>query len=200
MWNDQLNTPDAYGGFWLAQRNSAGGVVATAPALLRFARNHRIRVGSPGQSNSSGIGSLLANPGNHSWSSSHSGSLRGTSTLLWQMGGGRTNRIPANFGAWLDDPTDPVVLGQDGGVKISEITFSDMCTLPGDVTVAALFNQRQDQRAPRSNVSSESSNDSSGVYNRIVDFLADATCQVDGQGWPAMSDPHAQLQAPVICP
>jgi CubicO group peptidase (beta-lactamase class C family) len=200
VWNDELNTPDAYGGFWLAQRNSAGGVVATAPTLLRFARNHRIRVGTPNQSNSSGIGALLANPGNHGWSSSHSGSLRGTSTLLWQMGGDRTNQIPADFGAWLDDPTAPVVMGQDGKVKIQEITFGNMCTLPGDVTVAALFNQRQDQRAPRSNVSDESTSDASNVYNRIVDFLADATCQVDSQGWPEMAEPGAQLQAPLVCP
>ena len=44
VWNDELNTPKTYGGTWLATANTAGGFVATAPALLKFARNHRVKV------------------------------------------------------------------------------------------------------------------------------------------------------------
>src|SRR5262249_54702697 len=47
-WGTAANTPTAYGGVWLAQRNSAGGLVATTDALLKFARNHRVKVGAPG--------------------------------------------------------------------------------------------------------------------------------------------------------
>ena len=197
VWNQNLNTPAAYGGVWLAERNSAGGLVATTSALLKFARNHLIKVGTPGDG-ATGIGSLLPAPGVHASSSSHNGSLPGTSTLLWQMAGNRTNMKPFDAGAWKKDPSTPLTLGQDGGVVISESLIGSNCNLPSDVVVAVMFNQRQDRRAPRSSVSSESTSSASTVYGRIRDFLGAAACEVNADGWPALADPGPVVLAP--CP
>lgn len=199
VWNDEKNTPSAYGGFWLAERNSAGGIVATAPALLKFARNHRIKVGSPGDG-ASGIGSLLAAPGSYGSSSSHNGSLPGTRSWLWQMGGFRTNNVPVDSQAWNDNPAAPLDLDPNGAVLVNESTLGSGCNLPSDVAVAVVFNQREDRRAPGSNVSSQSNSSSSTVYGRIIDYLGAATCQVASQGWPVLGAPDAIVQGPIVCP
>jgi hypothetical protein len=198
VWNDEENTPTAYGGFWLAERNSAGGIVATAPALLKFARNHRIKAGSPGDG-ASGIGSLLAAPGAYGSSSSHNGSLSGTRSWLWQMGGFRTNNIPFDSQAWNDDPSAPLDLDPNGAVLVNEGTVGFGCNLPSDVAVAVVFNQREDRRAPNSNVSSQSGSSNGTVYGRIIDYLGDATCKVAQQGWPVLGAPNAIVQAPPVC-
>ena len=197
-WGTSANPPTAYGGVWLAQRNSAGGLVATTPALLRFARNHRVKVGTPGEG-ATGIGSLLQSPGIYGSGSSHNGALPGTSSLLWQMGGSRTNRLPQPVGAWELDAAVPLPLDVNGNVRINENTFgASTCSLPSDVAVAAIFNQRQDRRAPTTlnnpafNATGNSSNGT--VYGRIVDFLGDAACEVDADGWPALAEPQAQIQ------
>ena len=70
--------------------------MATTSALLKFARNHRVKVGTPGDG-ATGIGSLLAAPGAYGSSSSHNGSLPGTRAWLWQMGGVRNNRLPLDW-------------------------------------------------------------------------------------------------------
>ena len=189
------NAPAAYGGIWLAQRNSAGGIVATTSALLRFARNHRVKVGRPGDG-ATGTGSLLAAPGSYGSSSSHNGSLPGTRSWLWQMGGNRTNNIPFDFGAWNPDPAAPLDLDNDGNVVVSEITIGSSCNLPSDVAVAVIFNQRQDRRAPSSGGVGSSN---STVYGRIIDFLGDAACKVNQQGWPQIAEPPAQLQVVPDC-
>jgi len=197
VWNQNLNTPAAFGGVWLAERNSAGGMLASAPALLKFARVHRVKVGTPGDGGS-GIGSLLPAPGAHATNSSHSGSIVGTRTLLWQMAGNRTNRLPFPAVAWNPDPTAPLNLDMDGQVLINEGTIGSNCNLPSDVVVAFLINQRQDRRAPRSNVAPKSTSSNSNVYQRITDFLANAACQVDNQGWPDLSDNGPVIALP--CP
>jgi CubicO group peptidase (beta-lactamase class C family) len=198
VWNDQENTPTAYGGIWLAERNAAGGMVATAPALAKFARNHRIKVGNPNDG-STGIGSLLPTPGTHTSSSSHNGSLPGTRTWLWQMRGERTNWLPFDAGAWNSDPSAPLDLDGDGDVLIDEGLIGNKCTLPSDVTVAVLFNQRQDRRAPRGNVAGMSNSSNATVYGRIIDFLGAAACEVEQLGWPQMADPPAVLAIQPPC-
>ena len=197
VWNDELNTPVAYGGVWLASANSAGGLVATAPALLKFARNHRVKIGTP-YDGSTGIGTKLPAPGAHTVSSDHGGSLDGTLTELWQMNGQRTNRVPSDGGSWKSDPSAPLDLDDEGRVIVSEPLVSKSCTLPSGVVVAALFNQRQDQRAPFSNRSSDSTSDPVRVYFRIKDLMANAACKVEVEGWPEISDGGPVLQAP--CP
>ncbi len=198
VWNDDRNTPEAYGGFWLAERNSAGGLVATAAALLKFARNHRVKVGSNGDG-ANGAGSLLAVPGSYGNGSSHNGSLPGTRSWLWQMGGSRTNQVPFDTMAWNDDPSAPLDLDPNGAVLIDEATLGFNCSLPSDVAVAVVFNQRQDRRAPESNVSQQSTSSNSTAYGRIIDYLGDAACEVAAQGWPALADPQAQVQALPVC-
>jgi hypothetical protein len=54
-----------------------------------------------------------------------------------------------------------------------------------------MFNQRQDRRAPRSGGVGNATN--RGVYGRITDFLGDAACKVDSQGWPQNAEAPAQL-------
>jgi CubicO group peptidase (beta-lactamase class C family) len=198
VWNDEENTPTAYGGIWFAERNAAGGLVATAPALLKFARNHRIKAGSPNDG-SSGIGSLLPSPGTHTSSSSHNGSLPGTRTWLWQMAGSRTNWLPFDSGAWNSDPSAPLDLDNDGDVLINEGLIGTNCALPSDVAVAVLFNQRQDRRAPRGNVAGMSNSSNGSVYGRIIDYLGSAACQVEQQGWPQIADPPPVLIAQPPC-
>jgi len=202
-WGTSANTPTAYGGVWLAQRNSAGGLVATTDALLKFARNHRIKVGAPGDG-ASGIGSLLDAPGVYGSGGAHNGALPGTSSLLWQMGGNRTNRLPQPVGAWELDGGVPLPLDVNGNVRINEVTFgASTCNLPNDVAVAAIFNQRQDRRAPSTlnnpafNATGNSSN--ATVYNRILDFLGDAACKTNLQGWPVLAEPPAQIQMVPDC-
>jgi hypothetical protein len=194
-WNTSTNTPGPYGGIWLAQRNSAGGIVATTSALLRFARNHRVKVGVPNEG-ASGTGSLLPAPASYGSGSSHNGSLPGTRSWLWQMGGTRTNNVPVNWGAWNDDPSAPLDLDQNGNVVVGEITLGSSCTLPSDVAVAVIFNQRQDRRAPTSGGVGSSN---STVYGRILDFLGDAACKVNAQGWPQTAQPPAQLGVLPTC-
>jgi hypothetical protein len=190
QWSQAKNAATTYGGIWLAQRNSAGGIVATTSALLRFARNHLIKVGAPGDG-ADGIGSLLDTPGNYGASSSHNGSLPGTRSWLWQMGGPRTNFLPLDTGAWNPDPAAPLDLDQNGNVRINENLVGHACVVPGDVAVAVMFNQRQDRRAPESGGVGNSTN--GNVYTRIADFLADAACKVNNQGWPPMAEPPAQV-------
>jgi len=202
-WGTSANTPTAYGGVWLAQRNSAGGLVATTPALLRFARNHRVKVGTPFEG-ATGIGSLLPAPGIYGQGSSHNGALPGTSSLLWQMGGARTNRLPQPVGAWELDAAVPLPLDVNGNVRINEVTFgASSCNLPNDVAVAAVFNQRQDRRAPttlnNANFNPTGNSSNATVYGRIVDFLGDAACKVAIQGWPALAEPQAQIQMQPVC-
>ena len=195
VWNDQENTPTPYGGFWLAERNGAGGIVATTSALLRFARNHRVKVGSPFEG-ATGTGSLLPAPAAYGSSSSHSGSLSGTRSWLWQMGGLRTNRIPDPVGAW-DDPTAFLPMDGMGNVVVTEVLKpKSQCELPSDVAVAVMFNQKQDRRAPSSGSVGASDSD---VYGRIREFLGDATCEVDANGWPAVAEPQAQIALPPVC-
>ncbi len=198
VWGTDANAPSPYGGIWLAQRNSAGGIVATTSALLKFARNHRVKVGTPGEG-ATGIGSLLAAPGAYGSSSRHNGSLPGTRSWLWQMGGVRNNRLPLDWGAWTSDPSMPLDLDEDGNVRIDEATVAaSSCNLPSDVAVAVIFNQRQDRRAPGSGGVGNSTN--SAVYGRIIDFLGDATCQVlAGEGWPAFGEAPAQLAVQPNC-
>jgi len=64
--------------------------------------------------------------------------------------------------------------------------------------IAVMFTQRQDRRPPRSGVSSQSTSSASAVYGRIVDFLGDAACEVNADGWPVLADPGATVLAP--CP
>jgi hypothetical protein len=46
-------------------------------------------------------------------------------------------------------------------------------------------------------VSQSGSNTNSSIYDRILDFLGDATCQVDAGGWPALGELAAQQ--PQVC-
>jgi hypothetical protein len=110
------------------------------------------------------------------------------------MGGDRTNNVPADFGAWNPDPAAPLDLDNDGKVVAAEITFGSSCELPSDLAVAVMFNQRQDRRAPSSG-SVGSSN--STVYGRILDFLGDAACQADLQGWPQLG--LSKAAPPPVC-
>ncbi|MCH6562503.1 MAG: hypothetical protein IH800_08825 [Myxococcales bacterium] len=114
------------------------------------------------------------------------------------MAGNRTNRLPFPAVAWNPDPTAPLNLDMDGQVLINEGTIGSNCNLPSDVVVAFLINQRQDRRAPRSNVAPKSTSSNSDVYQRITDFLANAACQVDNQGWPDLSDNGPVIALP--CP
>ncbi|HEX5045068.1 MAG TPA: serine hydrolase domain-containing protein, partial [Candidatus Polarisedimenticolaceae bacterium] len=198
VWSTSANTPSPYGGIWLAQRNSAGGIVATTTALLKFARNHRVKVGTPFEG-AAGTGSLLAAPGAYGSSSSHNGSLPGTRAWLWQMGGARNNRLPFEWRAWNPDPAAPLDLDENGNVLVDEATLiASSCVLPSDVAVAVIFNQRQDRRAPSSGGVGNSTN--GRVYGRIADFLGDAVCQViAGEGWPGFGEAPAQLAVQPSC-
>ena len=93
-----------------------------------------------------------------------------------------------------------MVLAREFGKVIIGETLSpeSSCTLPANVALAVAFNQDADQRAPWENVSPESdSNTNSSIYGRILDFLGDATCQVDAGGWPALGELPAQQ--PQVC-
>ncbi|MGH9869524.1 MAG: serine hydrolase [Candidatus Polarisedimenticolia bacterium] len=193
-WNMEANTPRAYGGVWLAQRNSAGGLVATTSALLKFARDHRVKVGTPFEVNG-GIGSKLVSPGAYGGGSSHNGSLPGILSWLYQMGGDRINRVPTPTGAWNPDPTAPLDVDPNGLTIINEATVGKACSLPSDVAVAVMINQNQDPRAPAATAAGNSNN--GNVYGRIIDIMADAACTVDAQGWPAMAEPQAVLFNPI---
>ena len=197
-WNLEPNAPRAYGGVWLAERNGAGGLVVNAEALLKFARNHLVKVGTPGNNANNGIGTLLQNPGTYPSPSSHSGQSAGARAWLIQWGGQqRTNQLPTNSGAWKSDPAAPLDLDQDGKVVIGETVLGSQCTPPNNVALAVAFAQDADQRAPWENVSAQSNGNTNGsIYGRIVDFLGDATCQVQAGGWPGLGDLPAQL-APV---
>ena len=115
------------------------------------------------------------------------------------MGGQRTNFIPQDGSAWEDDPSAPLDLDGQGMIQVNENLLGSVCTLPSDVAVAVMFNQREDQRAPSGNVSPLSSSTNSTVYGRIIDYLADATCQVASNGWPALGDAPAQLGVIPTC-
>lgn len=197
VWDTSSNTPSAYGGVWLAQRNSAGGMVATTSALLKFARNHRVKVGAPGDGNI-GIGSLLNPPASYGSGSSHNGSLPGTASWLWQLGGFRANNVPLPWFSWHSDPTAPLDLDENGNVEIEEATIlASSCVLPSDVAVAVVFNQREDRRAP--GIGGVGSSSNNVVYGRIFDFLGDAACKVDAEGWPQLAEPPAQIAMQPDC-
>jgi hypothetical protein len=156
-----------------------------------------VKVGAPNDG-ANGIGSKLPAPAAHPASSDHGGANDGVLTELWQMKGDRTNRLPFDAASWKSDPAAPVDLDDKGRVVIAEGLIASSCTLPPDVVVAALFNQRQDQRAPFANVSGDSTSDPAIVYFRIKDFLASAACEVAAEGWPAISDGGPVVAAP--CP
>ena len=130
VWNYDRNALATFGGLWLAEWNSAGGTVATGPALIRFARNHRVSVGSP-NSGSNGTGSRLAAPAAHINTSRHNGSLPGTRTMVWQMAGETWNvQIPFPALAWNDDPSAPLDLDASNRVKVDEGLITSSCGLP----------------------------------------------------------------------
>lgn len=200
VWNLDPNTRRAYGGVWLAERNGAGGLVASAPALLKFARNHLVKVGSPNDDPTNGIGTLLQNPGTYTLPfSSHSGQTAGGRAYLVQWDGTlQTNFLPQPTGAWNPDPAAPVDLDQNGQVIVAETTIGFACTPPNNVALAVAFNQDSDQRAPWDNVSDLSGNSTNGsIYGRILDILGDVTCKVAASGWPVLGDLPAQ--APPVC-
>jgi hypothetical protein len=186
VWSTQPNTRRAYGGVWLGQRNSAGGMVATTSALLRFARNHRVKVGTPFEQ-AGGTGTLLAAPAAYGGGSSHNGSLPGILSWLWQMGGNRTNRVPLDSGAWNPDPSAPLDVDPNGLTIINEATIGKPCAMPSDVAVSVMINQNHDRRAPAGTFPGNSDNDT--VYGRILDLLGDAACQVEADGWPVVAEP-----------
>lgn len=194
VWDATTNTPRAYGGVWLAQRNSAGGIVATTSALLKFARNHRVKVGTPFEG-AGGIGTLLPGVAAHGGGSSHNGSLPGILSWLWQMGGTRMNTIPQDTGAWNPDPNAPLDVDPNGLTVINESTSSFFCDLPDDVAVAVMINQNHDERAPAGTFPGNSNN--GNVYGRIFDYLGRAACQVEVQGWPQAAEPNAINNVPI---
>src|SRR4029077_5662352 len=111
----------------------------------------------------------------------------------WQMSGQRTNKVPLPVAAWNPDASLPPSLDINGNVRINEQTVSKVCNLPSDVAVAVMFNQRQDRKAPAllNNAAAQATGNSSQsvVYNRIFDFLGDAACKVDDDGWPQIAEP-----------
>ena len=199
VWNLEPNAPRAYGGVWLAERNGAGGLAVNAEALLKFARNHRVKVGTPGNNSTNGIGIPLPGPGSYpAPSSSHAGQSAGARAWLIQWGGDQvTNQLPTDTGSWNANPAAPLDLDDDGKVVVAENLAGSPCLMPNNVALAVAFNQDADQRAPWENVSAQSSSTNGAVYGRIMDFLGDATCQVAAAGWPALGDLPAQ--PPQVC-
>lgn len=148
--------PAAYGAFSMQTMESHGGLVASAPGLIKFMRHFRLAPGDYGD-----IGSRREDPS--VGGASHGGLLPGTYTLAWQMSAGdATFTVPFLAGAW--DQTS------GSNVVISSLTS---CTLPTGIDVVALFSQSQD---PKDHDLSE--------YNKLKQFLGKAACQVNT--WPGL--------------
>jgi CubicO group peptidase (beta-lactamase class C family) len=147
--------PGPYGAFSMQTMESHGGLVATAPALIKFMRHFRLR-------NSNDYGTIGTPRGSTSiGNASHGGLLPGTYGLAWQLpSGDKTFSVPALIGVWD---------------QISNFGFSILsdtsCTLPTGIDVVALFNQSTD---PKDQPDSE--------YGRLSHFLGRAACQVTN--WP----------------
>ncbi len=141
--------PAPYGGFSMQTMEAHGGLVATAPGLLKFMRHFRLAPGDYGE-----IGTPRENGAGNA---SHGGLLPGTYTLAWQMpSGDRTFTVPALVGAWDQTSASNLVLSSPTS-----------CTLPTGVDVVALFAQSLD---PKDHDVSE--------YNKLSQFLGKAVCEV----------------------
>jgi CubicO group peptidase (beta-lactamase class C family) len=147
--------PGPYGAFSMQTMEAHGGLVATAPALIKFMRHFRLRnVNDYGT-----IGTPRADPsvGN----TAHWGLLPGTYSLAWEMGSGdQTFMVPFLLGAWDQTSASSLV-----------ISTQTNCTLPTGIDVVALFNQSTDPKDP-----------ADSEYSRLSHFLGRAACQVTT--WP----------------
>lgn len=147
--------PAPYGGFSMQTMEAHGGLVATAPALLKFMRQFRLApsanygdIGVPRESTTIG-------------GASHSGLLPGTYTLAWQVAAGdKTYTVPLPLGAWSQT-----------GAGTFVVSANTSCTLPPGIDIVALFSQSRD---PKDHDVSE--------YGRISHFLGKAACEV--ATWP----------------
>jgi N-acyl-D-amino-acid deacylase len=156
--------PTPYGGFSMQTMESHGGLVATAPALLKFMRHFRLR---PSDWGDIGVPRGGTNVGN----AAHGGLLPGTYALAWQVKpGSRTVNVPVLTGAW-DQASESTLV----------VTTPTSCTLPTGIDVVALFAQSRDPK-----------DDDVSEYGRLPDFLGKAACQVTT--WPNPLAPSTDFQ------
>ena len=157
--------PAAYGGFSMATMEAHGGLIASAPAMIKFMRWYRLA--PSGNYGNIGTPRTGTNQGN----AAHSGLLPGTRTLAWQMPSGPINyAVPLPIGAW-DQTTDPSAQFQ--------ISSPGSCDLDSGIDVVVLFNQSRDPK-----------NEDGTVYGKINDFLTRAACKVTS--WPIVPPPSLQ--------
>ncbi len=197
-WTIAATTPAAYGSVPMGVLGAAGGWVANVDSYLRFARRHRTSVGAPNDPDF-GTGSPLVSPGQYPSSASHNGSLQGTWTFVWQLGGENRNiTLPFATGVWSEDLPASAPVDNQGLVVVNEsLRPAVSCALPDDVAVVVLFNQRQDYRAPSRTISPSSNSTTTAVYARIRDFVYDGICDV--ASWP-MPAPNDVLGVAPSCP
>jgi CubicO group peptidase (beta-lactamase class C family) len=159
--------PAAYGGFSMATMEAHGGLIASAPAMIKFMRWYRLApsgnyggIGEPRTSTSQG-------------DASHSGLLPGTRALAWQMPSGSISyNVPLPIGAW-DQTTDPSAQFQ--------ILSPGSCSLDSGIDVVVLFNQSRDPK-----------NEDGRKYTKINDFITRAACEVTS--WPVVPPPALQIK------
>ena len=158
--------PAPYGAFSMQTMESHGGLVATAPGLLRFMRQFRLRPSTWGDIGKPRGGTNIGN-------ADHSGLLPGTYTLAWQLpSGDRTFSVPLPVGAW-DQTSESTLV----------ISSSSSCTLPTGIDVVALFAQSRDPK-----------DTDVTKYTKLKQFLGKAACQV-GNNWPNPLAPSTDFQS-----